>query len=68
MKGASTPNINRAEIRKLMMSIAAVDTIVTDAIGAEDERRGEQRPLLPAERLELLMTSTGTSRRTASTC
>ena len=65
-KGASTPDINHAETKKLMMSIAAkvivlfdaskmgrtsfalfapleaVDTIVTDAIGAEDRAHLEE--------------------------
>jgi len=65
-KGASTPDINQAETKKLMMSIAArvlllfdagkmgrtsfalfapletIDTIVTDAIGAEDRARLEE--------------------------
>lgn len=66
-KGASTPDINQAETKKLMMSIAArvimlfdagklgrtsfalfapletIDTIVTDAIGAEDRTRLEEK-------------------------
>jgi len=65
-KGASTPDLNHAETKKLMMSIAAkvillfdssklgrtsfalfaplesVDTIVTDAIGAEERARLEE--------------------------
>jgi len=65
-KGASTPDINHAETKKLMMSIAAkviflfdssklgrtsfalfaplesIDTIVTDAIGAEERGRLEE--------------------------
>jgi DeoR family fructose operon transcriptional repressor len=65
-KGASTPDINHAETKKLMMSIAAkvillfdsskmgrtsfalfaplesIDTIVTDAIGAEERARLEE--------------------------
>ena len=65
-KGASTPDINQAETKKLMMSIAArvlllfdaskvgrtsfacfapletIDTIVTDAIGADDRARLEE--------------------------
>jgi DeoR/GlpR family transcriptional regulator of sugar metabolism len=65
-KGASTPDINQANTKKLMMSIAAkviilsdasrmghtsfacfapleaIDTIVTDTIGADDRARLEE--------------------------